>query len=232
MSVTTGTRGAEQRDVGAVMLGLRDRMVAVPGSRHDPEAGLTEPWTSREAARPEETWFSAEGAPSEAPGPSALNGRDVIDDPAALPRALFWTALLLYGFLAPYVITAVSTAGDEHIYLLNTVSLLTDRDVDITNNAAQGDYGAFYWGRATPDRWRGRFVGFASRTIRIGRGSPSWSSTSSPASSSTTPPGAALPALLRSASGIVPIALPPVHDASASTGIASRSMTSCPTLTA
>src|SRR5207237_7401946 len=33
--------GAEQRDVGAVMLGLRDRMVAVPGSRHDPEAGLT-----------------------------------------------------------------------------------------------------------------------------------------------------------------------------------------------
>ena len=133
-----------------------------PRTGGDPEAGLTEPWTSREAARPEETWFSAEGAPSEAPGPSALNGRDVIDDPAALPRALFWTALLLYGFLAPYVITAVSTAGDEHIYLLNTVSLLTDRDADIANNAARGDYTAFYWGRATPELWRGRFVGFAS----------------------------------------------------------------------
>src|SRR5207244_2983342 len=33
--------GAEQRDVGAVTLGLRNRMVAVPGSRHDPEFGFT-----------------------------------------------------------------------------------------------------------------------------------------------------------------------------------------------
>ena len=72
---------------------------------------------------------------------------------------LFWIAFLLYAALAAYVVTAVSTAGDEHLYLLNVQSLYEDRDVDIRNNVAQRDYDRFYWGRASPTRWTRSFIG-------------------------------------------------------------------------
>ncbi len=50
--------------------------------------------------------------------------------PDPLPaRSLFWIAFLLYAFLAAYVTTALSTAGDEHVYLLNVQSLYADRDL-------------------------------------------------------------------------------------------------------
>jgi hypothetical protein len=79
-------------------------------------------------------------------------------EPVGLCRVLFGAALLLSGFLAAYVVTAVSTAGDEHIYLLNTHSLYADRDVDIRNNVQQRDWRHFYWGRPAP--WRLSFLGF------------------------------------------------------------------------
>src|SRR5262245_34787123 len=53
------------------------------------------------------------------------------DDARALPGAAAFlgaTALPLYAGLAPYVATAVSTAGDEPLYLLSTHSLVADWD--------------------------------------------------------------------------------------------------------
>ena len=50
---------------------------------------------------------------------------------------LFWIAFLFYAFLTAYVVTALSTAGDEHLYLLDTQSLYADWDLDIRNNVAQ-----------------------------------------------------------------------------------------------
>ena len=74
---------------------------------------------------------------------------------------LFLTAMILYGCLTMYVVTALSTAGDEHIYLLNVHSLYADHDLEIRNNVAQGDFQDFYWGRPSPRTWRDRdFVGF------------------------------------------------------------------------
>jgi hypothetical protein len=84
----------------------------------------------------------------EAPGASA--------DPPALPRQMFLAAFLLYAFLAPYVITAVSTTGDEHVYLLTTVSMLADGDLDVANNLERRDWRPFYWGRASPSDWQGQ----------------------------------------------------------------------------
>ena len=86
-------------------------------------------------------------------------------DPPAFPRLLFWTAFILYAFLAPYVVTAMSTAGDEHVYLLTTESLRADHDVDISNNVGQGDYSRFYWGRAAPDRWHQAFRVFGATLL-------------------------------------------------------------------
>lgn len=87
------------------------------------------------------------------------------EDPRGEPRALrwslFWVALLAYGFLAPYVVTAVSTAGDEHLYLLNVESLRVDGDLETGNQIAGRAWTKFYWGRpAHPAEWAGRFVGF------------------------------------------------------------------------
>ena len=75
------------------------------------------------------------------------------DDAQALPRAAAFlgaAALLLYAGLAPYVITAVSTAGDEPLYLMSAHSLLVDRDLDLANNTRQGDATGFYWARGQP----------------------------------------------------------------------------------
>ena len=82
------------------------------------------------------------------------------DDPPGLGSLLFATAFGLYIFLSPYVVTALSTAGDEHIYLLNTQRLFADGDVDISTIVARREYERFYWGRATPELWTGRFLGF------------------------------------------------------------------------
>ena len=73
---------------------------------------------------------------------------------------LFWIAFLLYAFLAAYVATALSTAGDEHLYLLSTQSLYADRDLEVRNNIEHRDYERFYWGRASPETWRRSFIGF------------------------------------------------------------------------
>jgi hypothetical protein len=84
---------------------------------------------------------------------TAFGRADPEDDRAALPGGAAFlgvAALLLYAGLAPYVVTAVSTAGDEPFYLLTAHSLLTDRDVALANNARQGDAAPFYWGRGTP----------------------------------------------------------------------------------
>lgn len=81
-------------------------------------------------------------------------------DPLPAGACLFWIAFLLYAFLAAYVATALSTAGDEHLYLLNAQSLYADRDLEIQNNVAQRDYERFYWGRASPNTWRQTFIGF------------------------------------------------------------------------
>lgn len=75
------------------------------------------------------------------------------DDAQALPGAAVFlgaAALLLYAGLAPYVITAVSTAGDEPLYLMSAHSLLVDRDLDLANNTRQGDATGFYWARGQP----------------------------------------------------------------------------------
>ena len=75
-------------------------------------------------------------------------------------RCLFWIAFLFCVFLAAYVTTALSTAGDEHVYLLNVQSLYADRDLEIRNNVAARDYERFYWGRASPETWTLSFIGF------------------------------------------------------------------------
>jgi len=90
---------------------------------------------------------------------AAAAGDEARRDPRALGRALFLAALLPYGFLAPYVVTAVSAGGDEPLYLLNTASLAADGDLDIRNNVEQRAYAAFYWGRPAPEAWTLEFVG-------------------------------------------------------------------------
>jgi hypothetical protein len=77
----------------------------------------------------------------------------------ALGRALFLAALLPYGFLAPYVVTAVSAGGDEPLYLLNTASLAADGDMHMRNNVEQRAYASFFWGRPSPGAWTPEFVG-------------------------------------------------------------------------
>jgi hypothetical protein len=74
---------------------------------------------------------------------------------------LLLTALILYGCLTIYVVTALSTAGDEHIYLLSVHSLYADHDLEIRNNVAREDFRDFYWGRPSPRTWQDRdFVAF------------------------------------------------------------------------
>jgi hypothetical protein len=78
-------------------------------------------------------------------------------DAEALPGAagfLGAAALLLYAGLGPYVVTAVSTAGDEPLYLLTAHSLLADGDFALENNTRQGDFTGFYWARGRP--WVGQ----------------------------------------------------------------------------
>jgi hypothetical protein len=94
------------------------------------------------------TLYRVAVAPGEPGGP----------DPPALGRQLGLAAGLLHLLLTPYVVAAVSTAGDEHVYLLNVHSLLVDGDVDIRDNVARGDWKAFYWGRPAP--WSASFIGF------------------------------------------------------------------------
>ena len=97
-----------------------------------------------------------------------IDRREVIDtrtDPLPASRCLFWIAFLLYAFLCAYVANAVSTAGDEHLYLLSTQSLYADHDLDIQNNVARGDYERFYWGRASPKTWTSAFIGFPTLVL-------------------------------------------------------------------
>jgi hypothetical protein len=81
-------------------------------------------------------------------------------DPLPAGRYLFWTAFLLYAFAGAYVATALSTAGDEHLYLLNAQSLYADRDLDLHNNVEQRDDARFYWGRRNPKVLTRPFLGF------------------------------------------------------------------------
>jgi hypothetical protein len=81
-------------------------------------------------------------------------------DDRAVGAYLFGIPFALYVLSLAYVVTALSTAGDEHIYLLNTHSLYVDHDVYVGNNIAQRDYARFYWGRASPSAWHVSFVGF------------------------------------------------------------------------
>ena len=74
------------------------------------------------------------------------------------PSFLGAAALLLYAGLAPYVITAVSTAGDEPLYLMSTHSLLVDRDFVLENNTQQGDSAGIYWARGQPWAGQGGFL--------------------------------------------------------------------------
>jgi hypothetical protein len=93
----------------------------------------------------------------------AFGRADPEPDGAALPGAaafLFLAAFLLYAGLVPYVVTAVSTAGDEPVYLLSTHSIWADGDVRLEDNTRRGDAGAFYWGRGRPWERQGSFVGF------------------------------------------------------------------------
>jgi hypothetical protein len=82
-------------------------------------------------------------------------------EPAGLRRHLFGIALLAYAALVPYVAIAVSTGGDEPIYLLNVESLFADADLDVANNVARGDADAFYWGPSpSAGMWERSFFGF------------------------------------------------------------------------
>jgi hypothetical protein len=90
----------------------------------------------------------------------ALSADEAAEEPLA--RHLFLAAFLLYAFLAPYVATAVSTTGDEHLYLLGTVSLYADHDADIRDNVARGDYARFYWGRPAAAAWRTVQIAFSA----------------------------------------------------------------------
>ncbi|MGH7321027.1 MAG: hypothetical protein ACRELA_15555 [Candidatus Rokuibacteriota bacterium] len=88
------------------------------------------------------------------------HGEDDPEDPPILHLHLFVVALMLYAFLTPYVITAVSTVSDESLYLLNTHSMFADGDSELQNNVARRDYTRFYWGRPAPQAWTVPFVGF------------------------------------------------------------------------
>jgi hypothetical protein len=82
------------------------------------------------------------------------------DDAHVLPGAAAFlgaTALLLYAGLVPYVITGVSTTGDEPLYLMSAHSLLVDRDLALENNTRQGDAAGFYWARGRP--WAEQYLG-------------------------------------------------------------------------
>jgi hypothetical protein len=84
-------------------------------------------------------------------------------DAAALrggPLLLGAAALLLYAGLAPYVVLAVSTAGDEPLYLLGAHSLLADGDFALENNTQRDDFAGFYWGRGQPWAGHGGFLAF------------------------------------------------------------------------
>jgi hypothetical protein len=69
-------------------------------------------------------------------------------------------ALLIYGALALRVVTAVSTGGDEPLYLLYTHSLWADGDLDVGDNLLHGDYVRFYWGAGAPVPQAHPFVAF------------------------------------------------------------------------
>ena len=83
-------------------------------------------------------------------------------DPPALGRLLVAVALLPYALLAPYVATAVSTGGDEPVYLLNVESLRADGDLDLGNNVARHDAASFYWGPPPAEPWSRTFPGFTA----------------------------------------------------------------------
>lgn len=56
-------------------------------------------------------------------------------------------AFLVYAPVAAYLDVAVSTTGDEPYYLLVSLSLLREGDLDLADNFAREDYRPFYWGR-------------------------------------------------------------------------------------
>jgi hypothetical protein len=148
------------KTLGLVVALYRVHVVPEP-SRSDEDDAPSPGWTADEARGAMEggyAWMADDLPVTRPAGPESA-------DPPALPRLLFWTAFVLYAFLAPYVVTAMSTAGDEHVYLLTTESLRVDHDVDIGNNVGQGDYTRFYWGRAAPDRWHQAFRVFGATLL-------------------------------------------------------------------
>jgi hypothetical protein len=76
--------------------------------------------------------------------------------PRAQMRLAFVAACAVFG-LAAWSASASIPGGDEPHYLVITQSLLHDRDLNVENNYAQGDYREYYGGPLSPDfRVRGR----------------------------------------------------------------------------
>jgi hypothetical protein len=76
--------------------------------------------------------------------------------PGVHARVAFVVACAIFG-LAAWSASASIPGGDEPHYLVITQSLLHDRDLDVGNNYAQGDYREYYGGPLSPDfRVRGR----------------------------------------------------------------------------
>ena len=87
---------------------------------------------------------------------------------------LFLTALLVYNGASVILSSkGIAFSGDEPHYVLNTVSLLRDGDLDLANNYAAADYHAYTAGqRRHPAAHRGRsqarqpvFLPFARRLV-------------------------------------------------------------------
>ena len=136
---------------GGLVVALYRGFVLTGPARDGDDDAVSPGWTVDEArgAREGGQAWSADDRPVT----GLASGDAPSGDPPVFRRLLFWTAFALYAFLAPYVVTALSTAGDEHTYLLNTESLRADHDVDMRNNVAQRDDARFYWGRQTSEGW-------------------------------------------------------------------------------
>jgi hypothetical protein len=135
---------------GVVLVAYRAWVTASDGGSTVPDPTATSPGEPGPIGKDRE--IPSEREARRRPAPPA--------DPLPTGPCLFWITFLFYAFLAAYVTTALSTAGDEHVYLLNTQSLYADGDLEIRNNVAARDYERFYWGRASPETWTLSFIGF------------------------------------------------------------------------
>jgi hypothetical protein len=88
--------------------------------------------------------------------------REFSEDHPSSGLLFFLIPFLLYVFVGVYLNIAMSTAGDEQLYLINVHSLYADGDLDTKNSIERGDYKNFYWGRPGPlDWWSQKFPGFS-----------------------------------------------------------------------